>query len=508
AIPLQNNPNLVMHLPFDETSGSVAADVSGNGNDGTVLFVDDNGATKTPSATNWTSQGLFGGAVQMDGNEFVSNTIIEAANSPSLTSIQQSMTVMAWVNRDNIHYNVGILSHDYPAMFFGFHNSLYKWEFPTDNGGSAHCYSGYSPAGQWVHIAATYDGATARLFANGVEVCTQAVNGNFNFNSTEPNFSSFTSSGFYERRSLAQISNLVSYTPNGSGVTDEISGKIDELKVYNKVLGPQEIRAFYELGVGMPNVPECPEGIITVEYKLGDGPWLDVNGNNINAPEGSRVYVRAQTTGEYFVTTAQKDYQAPTLSSLIDFTQTEGYQVDTQVSDPGSNNPGRNDGLIDSGNQGQFVITTAGGCPTVINLNVVQGCDPGDEPISAEWRINNNPYQNGPVGENVSITAQVGENVRLSILPNQDSNGNILKFSVTLPNGSIVSDITGDYIMGSVTEGNSGAYILTSAEGCSVIIDLTVDSAGCPDGLSNEDGSLPLPPGIFYSGLDQANGVS
>ncbi|MFH6604939.1 LamG-like jellyroll fold domain-containing protein, partial [Maribacter algicola] len=467
AIPLQNNPNLVMHLPFDETSGSVAADVSGNGNDGTVLFVDDNGATKTPSATNWTSQGLFGGAVQMDGETFQSNTIVEVPYSASIGATSQSITVMAWVNRDDLDNNVGIMTHDYPAMFFGFHNSLYKWEFATNSGGGD-CYSGYSPAGQWVHIAATYDGATARLFANGVEVCTQAVTGDIAFDSSTPNFSSFVSSGFYETRDPATNIVLISNNYNESGVTDEIKGKIDELKIYNTALDGTAIKALYDAGVAQ-GVPACPPGTITAEYSIDGAPW--VTGNVINAPIGAQVAIRAQTSGTYYVTTAQNDNESPTFESGVDFTQTNGYIIDQAV-DIGANN--------------QLTLTTAGGCPAVVSLNVVQGCDPGDEPISAEWRIADGNYENGNPGENVSITATVGDEVRLSILPNEfPGTSTRIGFSVTLPNGTVVNqsystNLT-DYIIPAVDTSDGGNYVLTSEEGCSVIVSLSVNGFDCSE---------------------------
>ncbi len=327
AVPLDDNPNLVLHLEFEENSGSTASDSSINGNDATIYNVSDNGATKVPSTTNWTS-GLFGGAIQMDGYEFVSNTIVDVPYDASFAPIENSVTVMAWVNRSDLQYNVGIMAHDYPALFFGFHNSLYKWEFPTDSGDSVNCYAGYSPADEWVHIAATYDGTTARLFANGVEICTQQASGNIEINPTTPNFSSFTTSGFYEKRGVAELSGLVSYTPNGSGVTDEITGKIDELKVYNKALGAEEIKLFYELGVGLPDVPNCPPGTVTVEYKIGAGDWIA--SNNINASEGAEVYIRAVQGGSYFVTTPQNDNDSPTFESAIDFSQTNGYRIDTR----------------------------------------------------------------------------------------------------------------------------------------------------------------------------------
>ncbi|WP_273567547.1 PKD domain-containing protein [Maribacter halichondriae] len=489
AVPLTGDPNLVMHLKFDETSGSVAADASGNNNDGTIFDVTDNGATKAPSTDNW-STGLFGGAAQMDGETFQSNTIVDVPYSASLAATAQSITVMAWVDRDDIANNVGILTHDYPAMFFGFHNNLYKWEFATTAGGGD-CYSGYSPAGQWVHIAATYDGTTARLFANGVEVCTQAVSGDIIFDATTPNFSSFASSGFYETRDPATNNVLINNNYNQSGVTDEISGKIDELKVYNNALGAQEIKALYDAGVAQ-GVPACPPGTITAQYRIGtSGPWTD--GNVINAPSSSQVYIRAVATGTYYVTTAQNDNDSPTFESGTDFTQANGYLIDP-ATDIGANN--------------QLTLTTAGGCPTVVTYNVViGGCEPGNSQVSAEWRINDGPYLNALEGEDISISAELGDTVRLSILPNQDAENNILEFDVSLPSGSVVNDISGDYILTNVSSNQNGVYVLTSSEGCSVIINLNVDSGepgSCPDYLVNGDASLPLPEGVLASGLDSA----
>ncbi|WP_273566588.1 galactose oxidase-like domain-containing protein [Maribacter halichondriae] len=459
AVPLTGDPNLVMHLKFDETSGSVAADASGNNNDGTIFDVTDNGATKAPSTDNW-STGLFGGAAQMDGETFQSNTIVDVPYSASLAATAQSITVMAWVDRDDIANNVGILTHDYPAMFFGFHNNLYKWEFATTAGGGD-CYSGYSPAGQWVHIAATYDGTTARLFANGVEVCTQAVSGDIIFDATTPNFSSFASSGFYETRDPATNNVLINNNYNQSGVTDEISGKIDELKVYNNALGAQEIKALYDAGVAQ-GVPACPPGTITAQYRIGtSGPWTD--GNVINAPSSSQVYIRAVATGTYYVTTAQNDNDSPTFESGTDFTQANGYLIDP-ATDIGANN--------------QLTLTTAGGCPTVVTYNSIGECTAGETPISAEWQINDGAFLNGNAGENVSVTITEGDKILLSVLPNQ-INGSNTVFDIILPNGTRINNVPNDYVIQSATSANDGAYQFVSDQGCSVVLNLTVSGAVC-----------------------------
>ncbi len=482
ALPLATNPNLVLHLEFEDAEGSsTLLDSSGNGNDGLLYDVDDNGATKVPSTDNIpaTDNGLFGKAAEFDGAEFQSNTILEVPYDATFDATSSSVTVMAWVNRDELVHNVGILSHDYPALFFGFHNSLYKWEFPTTEG-SVNCYAGYSPQGSWVHIAATYDGTTARLFANGIEVCTQTATGGFVINDAPGDASAFTSSGFYEQRDPAGPF-LTAAGYNQSGVTDEIDGRIDELKVYNKALGAEEIKAFFDLGSGLAGVPDCPQGTIAAEFKIDDGEWTP--GNNVNAPEGSRVYLRAVTAGTYYVTTAQRDFEAPTLRSAADFDQADGYQVDTGVSDPQNDSPERNDGLVDLENQGSFVLTTAAGCATVVNVNVVKQCDPEDILISPEWRIGSGAYESGNPGEDVQITATEGQEVRLSILPNNvgGAGSEQLGFNVTLPRGGFVDDLTGDYVLEAVSLLDAGAYVMTSVEGCSVIITLEVEEIDCSD---------------------------
>ncbi|AZQ57684.1 DUF1929 domain-containing protein [Maribacter sp. MJ134] len=185
ALPVENLPNLVLDLKFEEGTGINVVDSSGNGNNATIVERDNNKNPIPVTQSYWTSDGLFGNAMEMDGKEFESNSIVEVPYSDSMASIDEELTVMAWVYRDEIEKNVAILSHDYPSLFFGFHNSLYKLEFPTNNGSSVNCYVGYSPAQKWVHIAATFDGQVGRLYANGVEICSDLASGQINLESSE-----------------------------------------------------------------------------------------------------------------------------------------------------------------------------------------------------------------------------------------------------------------------------------------------------------------------------------
>ncbi|WP_299435816.1 galactose oxidase-like domain-containing protein, partial [uncultured Maribacter sp.] len=471
AIPLDiPNSNLVLDLNFDETSGTVVSDASIYGNHASIVEKDNNGNFVTPGQYSWDS-GLINGALSFNGLEFNSNSLIDIPNTASLNTIEEEITVMAWVYRNSSGSiipqtgkvaNAGIFSHDYTnTLFFGFHNTLYKWAFITENG-AVDLYAGYSPLNSWVHIAATYNGETAVLYANGEEIAKKNITGKISLLKDGSLKSRYTSSGFHDDR----LASEKPFYANNSNITDEINGKIDELKVYNKALGQEEIRNIFKEGqlTGNSTIANCPEGVIIAQFRIGaTGAWQ--TGNNINVLEGEEVYIRALTTNnEYFVTTPQID--GPTFNS--NGNPNFIYKIDTGVHDFG--NPERNNGLVDYSNKGQFVLTTAQGCATVVNLNVTGTCDIDDTQIITEYQVNGTWFS----GEE-TLTINEGDALVLSALPNAVE-GNPLNISITLPNGTIVSD---NYYLENVELNNQGSYVLSSEEGCSVILDLIIVSQIC-----------------------------
>ncbi|WP_276392942.1 hypothetical protein, partial [Eudoraea chungangensis] len=141
----------------------------------------------------------------------------------------------------------------------------------------------------------------------------------------------------------------------------------------------------YQEGEGLSTVPDCPDGTIVAEYKINDQDWQ--TGTVMNVAEGDIVYIRARdySAGEYFVTVPQA--YAPTFSSVDDLPSHNAfnaYQVDTFVNRRG--NTQRNNGIVGPSNAGQFVLTTAEGCITVVNL-VINDTPPPSECISlsAPW---------------------------------------------------------------------------------------------------------------------------
>ncbi|WP_282051003.1 galactose oxidase-like domain-containing protein, partial [Maribacter aquivivus] len=374
ALPLQiANENLIVDIQFEDGNGSSAVDSSIYHNNATIIEHNDNGnSILNGSNYSWTS-GIIGDAIEFNGFEHSSNALIDIPNSESLQTLDDQITIMAWAYRNSTGGtsspvtgklpNVGIFSHDYVStLFFGFHNTMYKWAFVTNNG-PVDLYAGRTPMDTWVHMAATYDGKTAKLYANGKLISWKALSGTIPFKDDNSLQSHFTSSGFYDKRTAANLPNYA----NGSGITDEINGKIDELKVFNKVLGESEIKEYYQQGIntGNPDVVICATEDIIAQYRIGvSGHWQ--TGNTLTIEEGGDIYIRAVTpNSQYYITTPQEN--GPTFDS--DGSENYVYKIDTGVYK--GNNPKRNDGLIDISNQGQFVITTANGCTAVFDLQVI-----------------------------------------------------------------------------------------------------------------------------------------
>ncbi len=148
---------LVAHWEFDETSGSVAADSSGNGNSGT--------------ATNhsWNSDGRIGGCIELDG----SFDYVTVTNSSSL-QISGQITITAWVRADTVSSQHCIVGHG-PTGSLVQNTYLYAWSSTwlagSNNGSDVYTQSS-ATAGDWTHLASVYDGSQWLLYVNGVLVDT------------------------------------------------------------------------------------------------------------------------------------------------------------------------------------------------------------------------------------------------------------------------------------------------------------------------------------------------
>ena len=194
---------------FNEGSGTSAADSSGNSNTGAI------------GSASWITTGKYGNALSFNG----SSARVTVPDSPSL-DLTTGMTLEAWVfptasggwrdviykGPDDIYYLMGSSDSGAPAT-----GGTFTAPLPA---------SSALPSSVWSHLAATFDGATLRLFVNGVEVASRPV--------------------------LAQIATSTgALTIGGDALYGQyFAGRIDEVRVYGRALSANELQTDMNTPVG------------------------------------------------------------------------------------------------------------------------------------------------------------------------------------------------------------------------------------------------------------------
>lgn len=201
-------PGLVAAFGFDEASGNSVIDASGTGNNG-----------KLGRGTTRTASGRFGGALSFNGSSLVT---IPNASSLQLTT---AMTLEAWVRPTTVPNRwVDVIykgKDNYYLMASTDRNMVPAAGGIFDGGpGTTKTYGAEPlPANTWTHLAATYDGATIRLYVNGTEVSAASRTGTLLKQNKPLTIGGDTFYGQY------------------------FSGLIDEVRVYNRALSPAELQA-------------------------------------------------------------------------------------------------------------------------------------------------------------------------------------------------------------------------------------------------------------------------
>jgi len=198
-----NAATLVGHWKFDEGSGTVTNDASGNGNNGTLV----NGAA-------W-AVGKQGNALSFDGI----NSYVRIPDSPILR-IPGPFTIMLWLKPSS-------LDQGFRSFVNKYNNYLFQTANQSPNTGRLRVtFSGHaleSPdytltLGEWQHIAAVWDGIYLKLYKNGTQVADSWEG---------------------PATPTAQASYLYIGCENGS--SQYFNGLIDEVKIYNGALTAAEI---------------------------------------------------------------------------------------------------------------------------------------------------------------------------------------------------------------------------------------------------------------------------
>jgi len=203
---------------FDEGIGSTVADASGRGNVGTIA-----GAT-------WSAGGHSGSALSFNGT----NSWVTVADAASL-DLTTGMTLEAWIKPTALSsWRTVVMKEaagDLAYVLYGYDNAPRPATY-ISVGGQETTGGGAAPAmNAWTHLAATYDGATLRLFTNGVLVSTTARTGAIDTSASPLRI-------------------------GGNGVWGEyFSGLIDEVRIYNRALSQAEIQTDMATPVGSGGPP-------------------------------------------------------------------------------------------------------------------------------------------------------------------------------------------------------------------------------------------------------------
>ncbi|WP_155358491.1 DNRLRE domain-containing protein [Acrocarpospora macrocephala] len=206
----------VVHWKLDETSGTVAGDATGAGRSATL------GGTAS-----WTP-GVLGGAMTATGNPN------SAATTGPVMRTDQSFTVSAWLNLEDdsnwyeVFRQMGSVK---PAFYLGVNPPNKQLEFVIYNNDTSGAigygvWAGTVPLKRWFHLTGVYDRTAGRvyLYLNGQQIGTNTVPLTWNANGT---------------MTLGAVFN----------------GKLDDIRVYQKVLTPTEIAA---LAAGSPAPDRTP----------------------------------------------------------------------------------------------------------------------------------------------------------------------------------------------------------------------------------------------------------
>jgi len=205
-VELLGAPAPVAHWTFDDGAGTVALDVSGNGNDG--VFVGD---------PQWV-EGVAGGALEFNGDDY-----LDCGNGPSL-QIQDAITISFW-------FNVVAFENTWEG-FLAKGDDAYRASRGPGTGDGTHMgisgttaggsgwFNGETiiTGGDWHHFAGTYDGAEARIYIDGV--LDNAVEATGKINISEYNF----------------------WIGNNAQQTGRfLHGILDDVRLYNQALSPTQI---------------------------------------------------------------------------------------------------------------------------------------------------------------------------------------------------------------------------------------------------------------------------
>jgi hypothetical protein len=433
---------LVAAYGFEETTGTTVTDASGKSNAGTV-----SGATRTTS-------GRFGRALTFDGV----NDIVNVPDSPTL-DLTSAVTMEAWVNPSVAGgWRTALMKEQTAGLVYGMYAN-------TDtNRPSAHVYTSNefdtrgtaaAAVNTWTHLAATYDGTTLRMYANGTQVSTKAVTGNV-------------------------IASTGALRIGGNAIWGEyFQGSIDEVRLYRRVLSATEIQSDMNASIVSPDTqpPTAPTNLVAT----GSIGQVSLTWTASTDDGGVAHYnVHRSATPAFTPTVANRVAQVTTGTSYADpvAAGTWYYRV---VAEDGASNPSPSSNEASATATSDTTAPTvamtapAGGSTLVGSVNVTAnaadnvgvagvqfrlgttnlGTEDTTAPYSLAWdtrTVANNNYTLTAIARDAAGNTTTATSVPVTVNnPPVDTSGLVAAYGFEEPSGSGVTDTSSQANAGTLT---------------------------------------------------------
>ncbi|MFC4357169.1 LamG-like jellyroll fold domain-containing protein [Halobium salinum] len=255
--------SLVSYWALDEPSGSTVRDAVGS-NDGTNA-----GGSIGAAGAHGSNGYRFAGT----GERVDVDTNMDVAGS--------GLTLSAWVKADSWNTNgdqriiskaTGEQDPDHYWMLSEAQTKNPRFRLKTGGSTTKLVASSTVPAGEWVHMVATYDGGHMRIYVDGTQVAVKQKTGTVSTNSEVP----------------------VALAANPSGA-QSLDGNLDEVRVYDRGLSASEVEDMHLAG---------STGEFRTDWKTTDGTHdvgsLRLEDVEASIPPGTSatVYVESDTDGD------------------------------------------------------------------------------------------------------------------------------------------------------------------------------------------------------------------
>jgi hypothetical protein len=219
---------LVGWWPLDEGTGTVAHDISGQGNNGTW-----SGRPSSPSGTYYTTGEIGSAAGYFNGTD----NALTIGTQP-VYGFTGPFTISMWIDPmsssvEGIFARENFVNNGNNGYFLALYPPDPKFCLATNGGASYACADGSGVGvGVWTLLTTVYDGTNMSVYVNGT-----------------------LSSQVASALTPPAINGILAFGIPEQGGQTMFNGSLEDIRVYNRALSATEISSLYNTDVGTPNAP-------------------------------------------------------------------------------------------------------------------------------------------------------------------------------------------------------------------------------------------------------------